>query len=166
MTKLAHCLSIALLTLPGALQAKYGITEKALLPLPNILSHWKLATEHNETDGSCLTRYILEQETMENWSELVNIQFTESGRLNCSDALQALKQEVALNKSVTYKIYEQQEDSLLFEKIFPSGERELVRMIMTREGLHRLAYVKRHAMMTDVDREQWIARLKQTTIER
>ena len=65
-------LAIAMCPFGGKLQA-----EGFFIPMPQILTKWKVGHQKAEEDGSLTTRYILEKETMENWSQLVNVQFKE-----------------------------------------------------------------------------------------
>jgi hypothetical protein len=166
MRKLFYFLAITALLIPLNLQAKYNFEETVFFPLPHILSKWKVGYQQTRPDGSSITRYILENETMENWTQLVNVQFKDHRQFKCVDAVEAMKQEASDNRSVTYKVHSQAPDDLIFEKIFPTGEHELVRMILTKRGLHRIAYAKRDGPFTETDRSQWLDRLSRGTIER
>jgi hypothetical protein len=75
-----------------------------------------------------------------------------------------MREEAANNRYVTFKVHCHDANDLTFEKIFPTGMHELVRMIMTDKGLHRIGYVKRDGPFTELDRSQWMSRLAQGTV--
>lgn len=155
MKKILGCLMV--MFVPLALMAK----EKVSIPLPQILTKWKKGFQ-----DECTTRYFLENETTERWSELVNIQFKERKLVKCSTAVEAMKQESLLNHRVIYKIHSQSPNDLIFEKIFPTGVHEIVRMIMTDKGLHRIGYAKTTSPFTEIDRSQWIERLTKAEVKK
>lgn len=155
MKKMFGCLAIVLF-LPLALMAK----ETVSIPLPQILTKWKMGFQ-----DECTTRYYLENETTERWSELVNIQFKERKLVKCSTAIEAMKKESLLNHRVIYKIHSQSPNDLIFEKIFPTGVHEIVRMIMTDKGLHRIGYAKTEPPFTEIDRSQWLERVANAEIK-
>jgi hypothetical protein len=155
MKKLLYSLALVLFVTPTVINA----TELFYIPMPYIFAKWKVGCQKMQSNGSTTIRYVLEHETMENWTQLVNVQFKERGVAHCSDALQAMQQEAALNKGVAFKVHAKSENDVLFEKSFPSGMHELVRMVMTEKGLHRIAYTRRDAPFEEIDRNQWLERL-------
>jgi hypothetical protein len=154
MKKMLGCL-VMILFVPFVMVAQ----ERVSISLPQILSKWKMGFQDQNT-----TRYFLERESCDKFSEIVNIQFKERKIVKCSTAAEAMKQESLLNHRVIYKVHAQGTNDLIFEKIFPTGVHEVVRMIMTDKGLHRIAYAKTEALFTESDRSQWIERLAKAEI--
>jgi hypothetical protein len=141
-------------------KSKYHFEETVYVPLPQSLMHkWKLGIQKaDEEKGASVTRYILESETMENWSQLLNIQFKDKELVKAKSAESAMEIEVSKSQHVNYKVLSHNPHDVLYEREFPTGEHEIVRMILTKKGLHRVAYVKR-GPLTQEERSQWIGRL-------
>jgi hypothetical protein len=145
--------------------AKYHFKETIHMSLPqNILNKWKLGVQKADKDkGTAVTRYILEKESIDKWSELVNIQFKDKKLVTAKSAEEAMKEEASKSKNVTSKVHYKNPHDVLYEREFPTGEHEIVRMILTRTGLHRVAYIKR-GPLTNEDRTQWVELLSKGMI--
>jgi hypothetical protein len=170
MKSIVTFLVLALLIIPSALQAKqtkYKFEETVSITLPRTyFANWKLCYQKTYEAGAAVTRYILETETMDNWTQLINIQFKDRKLIESSNAMEVMRQEATFNKWVTYKIHTQSPNDLIYEKIFPTGEHEVVRMIMTEKGLHRIGYAKRDAPFTEAERARWVELLSSGTINK
>jgi len=154
MNKLLHTFALTALVFLTSIGA--NAAETVSITIPQVLSHWKVGCHKELKNGQSTTRYIPENETMANWTQLVNIQFHERNLVKGSDALQAMKQEAVFNQGVFYQMHIEKDNDILFEKVFPTGVHELVHMVMTDQGLHRIAYVKRNGPFENLDRQQWM----------
>jgi hypothetical protein len=144
-------------------EAKYIFEETVYVPLPEArLNKWVRGTEKADVNkGIAVTRYILETETMKNWTQMLNIQFKDKKHVQVESAEAAMKEEASKSNSlVKLKVLSKNPHDILFERDFPTGEHELARMIMTKKGLHRIAYIKR-GPLSDEERTQWVDRLSQ-----
>lgn len=175
MKNLFSFLFFALLIAPLGLQAKeqtkeqsknkYRFAETVYVPLPqNALHKWKLGFQKaDEEKGSAVTRYILETETTKEWSQLLNIQFKDKSLVKVESAEAAMRAEADKSRVVNHKVHSQNPHDVLYERQFPTGEHEIVRMIMTKKGLHRVAFVKK-GPITKEERTQWVERLSKGMI--
>ncbi len=138
-------------------EAKYIFEETVYVPLPqNALNKWKLGLQKaDEKKGSTVTRYFLESETENNWTQLINIQFKDTKLVKLDSAESAMQEESAKSQVVNQKVHFQNPHDVLYEREFPTGEHEIVRLIMTKKGLHRVAYVKK-GPMTKEERIAWV----------
>lgn len=157
--KIAYSLLFFLL-LPFYLHAaKYKFDETIHIPFNNQeLQLWKVGYQNANDTGASSRRYIPSEESMEHWTKLLNIQFKDRNLLQITSAVEAMASEASQSKGVSYKIYSQTPNDLIYERSFPSGEHEIVRMIMTKKGLHRAAYVKK-GPFDESERNQWVSKL-------
>ena len=146
-------------------EAKYIFEETVYVPLPQHgLKQWKLGLQKaDEKKGSAVTRYFLESETASNWTELINIQFKDSKLVKLDSAESAMQEEAAKSQVVNQKVHFQNPHDVLYEREFPTGEHEIVRLIMTKKGLHRVAYVKK-GPLTKEERIAWVQLLSKGMI--
>lgn len=146
-----------LLVLPFTLQAKYNFDETLFIPIEQT-GTWKKGKEASSDEGSSLTRYLLETETQSNWSKLLTIQFKDRELVKGNTAEEAMSQEQLLSPAVMCVMIRNLPNDVVYERTFPSGEHELVRMVMTKKGLHRAAYLKRSPFEGE-ERSLWARRL-------
>lgn len=148
-----------MLTIPILSYAKYSYTETMHVPLgQNEEKLWKKGYQNATETGAASTRYIPAGEDIQHWTQLLNIQFKDRSLLKATSAVEAMTEEASLNENVSYKIHSQTPNDVLFEKIFPTGENEIARMVMTTKGLHRIGYVKKEKL-TSRESHDWLAKL-------
>lgn len=150
-------LTFILLVLPFTVQAEYNFDETLFIPIEQT-GLWKKGNEASSDQGSSITRYLLETETQNNWSKLLTIQFKDRELVNGSTAEEAMSHEKSLSPNVTWVLIRNLPNDVVYERSFPSGEHELVRMVMTKKGLHRAAYLKRSSFEEN-ERSLWVGRL-------
>lgn len=164
MKKLWMGLMMAMMVASSSLYAKYNFEETVYVPLPtDMVEKWTLGYQNADEKGTAVTRYVLESESVGSWSQLLNIQFKDKELVKATSAADSMKQEAARSTLATYKIYSENPHDILYERDFPSGEHEIVRMIMTKKGLHRVAFIKKGAI-TEAERTLWIDRLSRGMI--
>jgi hypothetical protein len=162
--KIAPFLLIILLFIPTAIQAKYQYQETVYIPLPkSAIQKWKLGYQKANENGAAVTRYILESETIEYWTQMLNIQFKDRKLIKGATAKEEMENENAKSKWVTTKIHTDLPNDLIYERSFPSGEHEIVRLIMTKNGIHRAAYIKRGPLPQE-EKNRWIELLSLGTV--
>ena len=146
-------------------EAKYIFEETVYIPLPQDgLKKWKLGLQKaDEKKGSAVTRYFLESESASNWTQLINIQFKDTKLVKHGSAESAMQDEASKSQVVNQKVHFQNPHDVLYERAFPTGEHEIVRLIMTKKGLHRVAYVKK-GPLTKEERVAWVQLLSKGMI--
>ena len=146
-------------------ETKYIFEETVYVPLPQEgMKKWKLGLQKaDEKKGSAVTRYILDSETTSNWTQLINIQFKDTKLVKVESAELAMQEESARSQVVNQKVHFQNPHDVLYEREFPTGEHEIVRLIMTKKGLHRVAYVKK-GPITKEERIAWVQLLSKGMI--
>ena len=153
---------LLLLITPLVLQAKYKFDETIFIPLEQS-SEWKLGKQDVSKDGICVTQYVLAYENASNWSKLLTIHFKDHAHVKSETAREAMKQEHQMSPMATIELITNQPNDITYERTFPSGEREIVRMVMTKKGLHRAAYLKK-GPLNDSERQFWVNRLQSGVI--
>ncbi|MEZ5315655.1 MAG: hypothetical protein R3E91_05575 [Chlamydiales bacterium] len=126
------------------LEASYTFDETFLIPFEE-KNIWKKVKESADDNGSSISHFIGEEENGANWPELLTIQFKDSHLIEGSTAEEAMISEQKKSPLVKWQIIRNDPNDVIYERFFPKGEHELVRMIMTKKGLHRAAYLKQKA---------------------
>lgn len=153
-----------LFILPFSLSAKYKFDETVFIQLEQS-EVWKKAKETSSEQGSCLTRYILDSENEINASKILTIQFKDKQIVQVRTAQEAMAREQQMSPQAQWKIIRSQPNDILYERTFPTGEHEIVRMVMTKKGLHRAAFLKRGPLEED-ERASWTQRLMNGVVGR
>lgn len=137
---------------------KYVFEDETLLRHLKQFEARILGYQNVKENGLATTRYILEAEEGKNWTKILNIHFKDKQHITATSALEAMEQERVLSPDAKSLLITQTINDCLYERSFPTGEHEIVRMIMTKKGLHRVAYIKRGSF-DESERRDWIARL-------
>lgn len=144
---------------PAITEAKYQFNETIFMQLPTQEKDvWVVGHQDNKENGLSVTRYMLQSELGQNWTKMLNINFKDKQHISASTALEAVEQERVLSPEAQSRILSQHINDLVYERSFPTGEHEIVRMIMTKKGLHRVAYIKRSSI-DQQERTEWMRRL-------
>lgn len=155
---------INLLAKESKKESKYHFEETVHLSLPHLyLSKWQVGHQHIRKTGMATTRYMLSTESKDYWTQIVNIQFKDKAHLKVKTVEEAMNEEAKKSIWVNSKILSKKKNDVIYERDFPSGEHEIVRMIMTKKGLHRVAYIKKGPISQD-DKKQWIERLTEAKV--
>lgn len=157
-------LFLLLLFLPFTLQAKYIFDETFYIPIEE-LGFWKRGKQASSENGASLTRYLLANETETGWSKLLNIQFKDRQLVKGNTAEEAMRFEQSLSPQAKSEIILSQPNDITYIRSFPTGESEVVRMVMTKKGLHRAAYIKKGPFEAK-ERALWSDRLMNGVIGR
>ncbi|MCH9627054.1 MAG: hypothetical protein S4CHLAM2_06880 [Chlamydiales bacterium] len=147
-------LLLAVLAFPLTLQAKYKFDETVFIPIEETGS-WKVGKQTASEQGASLTRFVLESETESDWSKLITIQFKDRQLIQGKTAEEAMNQEQALSPLASIHVLKRLPNDVTYERTFPAGEHEIVRMVMTKKGLHRVACLKKGSFEHS-EQKQWI----------
>jgi hypothetical protein len=154
---------------------KYNFSEIIVLAIPkNQLVHeFKEVTRSATPNGLTLRELIPPNESLENWSKMLTIQFLDKKLLPSSDLRNNLKllymQAKEKYQGLVWNVIEQSPETSTYEWACPYGFRsipaqyEIVRLIMTKKGLHRAAITKK-SPFSDSERQLWLQRLGEAHI--
>ncbi|CRX39555.1 hypothetical protein [Estrella lausannensis] len=152
---------------------KYDYSEHMEINVPDdeVRDKWKLANRIVADDGIATFEWIPQMQKLENRTEILTVQFM-AKRLK--DIKPSTAKELATNiykqarmqyPELRWNVLKDGETDYLYEWILPRGadgidpQHEIVRIISTDRGFHRIAYEKRVATLDAVTRKIWIDRL-------
>jgi hypothetical protein len=137
------------------------------------IRNWKLDNFYKNAN-----EYILElvplNETVNNWSQMLTVMFASNSILNANSrkaltSLQTYKNFLSkeYGERFTMKIYQAIENDVIYEALIPfekpGAEHEIVRIIRSYEGLHRISYSKRGSHMDEKTKEKWLKYILEAT---
>ncbi len=158
MNKIA---TLLLLLMPFTAQAKYNFNETLFIPIEQT-SIWQKSKQSATEEGTSITRFVQGAAN----SELLTIQFKDRELVQGRTAEEAMKYEQSLSPLADWVVIKSLPNDIIYERTFPSGEHELVRMVMTKKGLHRAAFLKRGSPIATNQRSDWLERLSGGVIGR
>jgi len=158
---------------PDFMPVKRRPTEAAVLALPNKgCENWKESVRHL-TDGGSLVQFLPSGQTLENWSEVITIDYTDWSLVpkNMPRSVEGIlsrdqaEEETASNGSSNERtILEKDENSFLYEINPPSREQfsewQIGRVCTTKGGFHNVSITRKKAPTTQLEKEEWIKILK------
>lgn len=146
----------------------FPLKEAIIIPMPTdeLQQRWKLGHDAVLPD-SLIFEWIPKNEDIDNWSELLSIQyFRFNGDVKSQTASEFVQRFLKLiNKQfpgVTSTIFKESPDDVSLEWIISNtkqgqpAQEELVRVITTKEGLSRLAYTKKGSDLSQSERNKWL----------
>jgi hypothetical protein len=135
--------------------------ETASLHVPDSVGKWKTGGG-SERRGRTLAEFVPQDESIDNWSRLLTVQFIEQkgvSPLECMDRLRATMQSRCPGSS--WQIIQQDSASVLYEwSIARCGsnpdQHEIARLLKGNDGIQRIAFTRKNAELEPSEREQWI----------
>ncbi len=129
--------------------------------------HWNLGWSQN-TGDSIFEEYTLEGETVENWSELVTIQFFPGLQKQTNPDIFEASQKRNFSlvcPGINWKSIEQTETERMWEWSIQEcagqpDQSEIARMVRTEEGFHLWHYAIKKAPLPADKRGLWVNKLK------
>lgn len=131
---------------------------------------WKCAYR-DSTNGQSIVEYIPKNQTLQKHSELITIQFIShsSGQYKPSSAIEFVNSLYAQSRSkypaLQWNTIKQSDYDVLYEWSLPFGyknfppQSEIVRIVWTTSGIHRVAYEKKSSQLDHATRELWLQRI-------
>jgi hypothetical protein len=135
---------------------------------------WSKNKNASGTGQAVFDEYILKGEAIEDWSELITIQFFPglNTRISLSDYELALK-NVIINtcSGAKWNSFEQEENERSWQFTIKNcqgqpDQSELVRAVKTSEGIHVFHYAIKKAPMPESVKKEWIINLKSIKINK
>lgn len=136
---------------------------------------WSIEQDRTQTPpkGTVFQEYVLKGETVQNWSELVTIQFFPE--LQDKVSLENFEQSNKANmlkicSNVQWKTLSSNDKERVWEWSIKncagqSDQSEIARIIKTKEGIHVFHYAIKKSNFSDVDRKLWLNNLNLIKIE-
>lgn len=159
---------------------KYDYSEHMEINVPEdeVRDKWKLANRIVADDGISTFEWIPQMQKLDNRTEILTVQFM-AKRLR--DAKPSTARELATNiykqarmqyPELRWNVIRDGDKDYLYEWILPRGadgvdpQHEIVRIISTDKGFHRIAYEKKVSSLDQVTRKVWIDRLASSPLLR
>lgn len=151
--------------------------ETVILHLPDRSeSNWKEITRYVSAKEGVIEFIPLDQ-TIQNWSELIAVQFMSSANWDKSackleKVLEHIRKEVLSSypkDTVTWQIIERSEEGITYEWVMHkpykniSIEHEISRAFLTPSGFHRVGFIRKNASMSSEERAKWIQLLRENS---
>ena len=130
---------------------------------------WKLGSS-SDRRGQTIAEYVPSNESINNWSKLLTIQFLEGERRNPTAVMEDLKALMKARCPNSYwGVIAQNSTSTLYEwKITNCSanpdQHEIARLLRGNDGEHRIAYTEKTNAMNPATREKWIASFKEAYV--
>lgn len=152
--------------------------ETIVLTLPdNSYAAWKeIARKVSENEG--LVEHAPFNQTLVNLSELITIQYhsrttwnrERASSVSLEELLDSIREATSFSypgSKITWKIIEKSEHDSIYERILHGEgaiptEHDIVRVFLTKFGLHRVVFTRKHTEMSPEEREKWIRLLKES----
>jgi hypothetical protein len=124
----------------------------------------------NSANGEYIWEFVLEGESVENWTELYTIHRLEkmNSTVGLKTWLEAYKQSLtkATNGHITFHTFESTDQEEIYEFIVKDAkvqddQHEVARLFAQGDDLYLVRYTKLGEAMPDKTRDEWIQRLKQ-----
>jgi hypothetical protein len=168
-----HCLLLAVALTAAA-------EESAIVPgeagekmtFPVAPGKWKLANSRSDT-GRALVEYLRPTESPRHWTENLGGTYTAfDGGGNVTLEWEAKRMEDGVKKvckDASFKVLSKTDNDLVYEWRVENCPRqpdqtEIARLLLGREGVYRVAYVRKGKPLTAAERKLWIQRLSQARI--
>lgn len=135
--------------------------ESARFQLPDGAGKWK-AAGGSDRQGRTLAEFVPQDESIENWSRLLTIQFIEQQGLSPVDSMTQLRAAMQSRcPGSSWKIIQQDSTSVLYEwSIAGCGsnpdQHEIARMLKGNDGIQRIAFTRKGAELEPSERDLWI----------
>lgn len=163
----------------GAIYAGHYPPETVILTLPDEnYAGWKeIARGVSKKEG--VIECIPVSQEVENWSELISIQYKDRADINreaarsieaAVDCLRKTTVAAYPGNKVTWTILEKNKSDILYEWILHESyqnippQHELARAFLTEQGLHRVGFVRQNREMSAEEREKWIKSLRKSAV--
>ncbi len=177
LTFISCCLLTSLSLEAGILKQMLGMeyvfNETMFIDIPQqeLKQKWKQAHSQSMNDGWAIVEWIPKNQTLDNRNEMITVQFSDHSlsKVKVTSAQQfvnILYNDMQIQyPGMIWNTIEQSENDMLFEWILPNGyknfppQHEIVRIICTSKGIHRIAYEKKVSKLDPQTRDLWISRL-------
>lgn len=154
-------------------QTPYDYNEYMEIRVPEAeaKSKWTQINKHISEDGISSFEWIPNNQKLESRTEIITIQFMSK---KTKDGKPALAREIVFNvyksanlnyPDMIWNTIQDEDDDFMYEWSLPNGadglpkQHEIVRVVSTDKGFHRIAYESRAPKLDEHTRQLWIYRL-------
>ena len=153
------------------LEYDYSETVEIDIPQQEVKQKWKRANAYASENGQSIVEWIPKEQNFENRSELITVQFVahSSSQFKPRSAVEyanALYAQSSRNyPGMQRNVIKQSDYDVLYEWSLPNGyknfppQHEIVRIIWTEKGIHRVAYEKKVRELDQQTRDLWLSRI-------
>lgn len=156
MPRFLSALVVALVLVSCATQL-----ESARFQLPGGAGKWK-AAGGSDRQGRTLAEFVPQDESIENWSRLLTIQFIEQRGLSPVEVMTPLRAAMQSRcPGSSWKIIQQDSTSVLYEWSIAGcasnpDQHEIARMLKGNDGIQRIAFTRKGTELEPSERDLWI----------
>lgn len=141
------------------------------VPEAEAKSKWKQISNYASEDGISNFEWIPKNEKLNNRTEILTIQFmakkTKDGNPSTAKqlAFNIYKQSTVQYPDMEWNSIQDEDDDFIYEWVLPHGadgiprQHEIVRVVSTDKGFHRIAYERRTPKMDEHTKQLWINRI-------
>ncbi len=158
--------SLAITTLLGGC-----VTAIETVNIPTDPSGWKFGSGSNRR-GQTIAEFVPHDESIDNWTRLLTIQFLETEIRSPAVVMDDLKSKMQARCPDSYwSIINQDSVSILYEWNIKNcslnpDQHEIARLLKGNDGLHRVAYTELTTAINPSTREKWITSFKEAYVEK
>lgn len=145
--------------------------EHMVVPLD--MPGWKIGYENREQfTNNTIKEIIPQNETIENWTKLLTIQYYNGRKDNPEAFMAALESSMKKRcKETSWKVIEKNDKSILYEWSIANcspnkDQHEIASLIKGNNGLHRAAYTEKVKNMNTETHDAWVKKLSSTYLEK
>lgn len=129
--------------------------------------NWKIG-HHDRNSYEYIIESVPLNESINNWSQIFTVMFMSHETLNCNSktaitAVQEVKRTAIIKYGNEFKLNTlyQTENEVVYESFTPAdkkrqSEYEIVRLIRTPKGIHRLSFAKKNSPIDQKTKEKWL----------
>lgn len=141
------------------------------VPESEAKTKWKQVTKYASEDGISNFEWIPSNQKLDNRTEILTIQFmakkTKDGNPSLAKQIvfNVFKQSSMQYPDMVWNSIQDDDDDFIYEWSLPNGadglpkQHEIVRVVSTDKGFHRIAYEIRTGKIDEHTRQLWISRL-------
>ena len=144
----------------------------------DVANEWK-EINRSVTENIGTVEYIPSDQQIENWSEIICIQYREKSFFNkefnssLDAAMEMLRLETLKSYpgcKVTWNILDKNQSDVIFEWILHNQykdvppQHEIARAFITDKGFHRIGYTRQYREMNPDERNKWYTALKESAV--
>lgn len=154
----------------GIVGAGCAITLETVF-IPTDSSGWKFGSG-SDRKGRTIAEYVPSNESINNWSKLLTIQFLEGERSSPFAVMEAIRSRIqARCPGTAWNVIRQETSSVLYEWRISdcpgnTDQHEIARLLKGNDGIHRIAYVAKVPNIAAAERERWLNALSDAYVEK
>lgn len=133
---------------------------------------WKIGFSEDIRGKGNIVEYVPTNETVQNWSKIMTIQFFEGSSMEPAVAMNRLKGKMQSRcPDVEWNIIEESKVHVLYEWSIVAcvghpSQHEISKFMKGNDGLHRFAYTEKTEKLSESSRKIWIDRVSSSFLRK